>query len=178
MRSLETIYALCMRELLRFSRERSSLYASLARPVLWLIVLGSGMHNAFRGQTGVPYAAYLAGDAVKASGVIAVVTAGLFVSRQSSTFFSPGVRLQALAVWDALEFLLNGLVFVLIGLQLPYVLTGIQGDSRWNLFRYGLVFSVVLVLLRMIWMYPASRVSWSSMPLSSPMVRGAISPSR
>lgn len=59
MRSLETIYALCMRELLRFSRERSSLYASLARPVLWLIVLGSGMHNAFRTQTGVPYAAYL-----------------------------------------------------------------------------------------------------------------------
>ena len=59
MRSLETIYALCMRELLRFVRERSSIYASLARPVLWLIVLGSGMHNAFRNQTGVPYAAYL-----------------------------------------------------------------------------------------------------------------------
>ena len=108
----------------------------------------------------VPYAAYLAGDAVKASGVIAVVTAGLLVSRRSSTFFSPGVRLQAIAVWDALEFLLNGLVFVLIGLQLPYVLTGIQGDSRWSLFRYGLAFSVVLVLLRMIWMYPASRVAW------------------
>lgn len=65
----------------------------------------------------VPYAAYLAGDAVKASGVIAVVACGLLVSWQSSTFFSPRVRLQALAVWDALEFLLNGLVFVLIGLQ-------------------------------------------------------------
>ncbi len=59
MQSLETIYALCMRELLRFVRERSSIYASLARPVLWLIVLGSGMHNAFRSETGVPYAAYL-----------------------------------------------------------------------------------------------------------------------
>ena len=88
----------------------------------------------------VPYAAYLAGDAVKASGVIAVVAAGLLVSRQSSTFFSPGVRLQAIAVWDALEFLLNGLVFVLIGFQLPYVLTGIQGESRWSLFGYGLAF--------------------------------------
>ena len=108
----------------------------------------------------VPYAAYLAGDAVKASGVIAVVAAGLLVSRQSSTFFSPGVRLQAIAVWDALEFLLNGLVFVLIGFQLPYVLTGIQGESRWSLFGYGLAFSVVLVLLRMIWMYPASRAAW------------------
>ena len=74
MRNLETIYALCMRELLRFVRERSSIYASLARPVLWLIVLGSGMHNAFRGQTGVPYAAYLLPGVV----AMTVLFAGLF----------------------------------------------------------------------------------------------------
>jgi ABC-2 type transport system permease protein len=58
-RALETIWALCWRELLRFVRERSALYATLARPTLWLIVLGSGMRNAFRAETGVPYAAYL-----------------------------------------------------------------------------------------------------------------------
>jgi ABC-2 type transport system permease protein len=57
--SVETVYALCWRELLRFVRERSSLYATLARPTLWLIVLGSGMQNAFREQTGVPYAAFM-----------------------------------------------------------------------------------------------------------------------
>jgi ABC-2 type transport system permease protein len=57
--AFETIWALCWRELLRFARERSSLYATLARPTLWLIVLGSGMRNAFREQTGVPYAAYM-----------------------------------------------------------------------------------------------------------------------
>jgi len=74
MRSLETIYALCKRELLRFSRERSALYASLARPVLWLIFLGSGMHNAFRGQTGVPYAAYLLPGVV----AMTVLFSGLF----------------------------------------------------------------------------------------------------
>jgi CPA1 family monovalent cation:H+ antiporter len=108
----------------------------------------------------VPYAAYLAGDAVRASGVIAVVACGLLVSRQSSTFFSPGVRLQALAVWDALEFLLNGLVFVLIGLQLPYVIAGIRGQGRWSLLGYGLAFSLGLVLLRLVWMYPASRAAW------------------
>jgi ABC-2 type transport system permease protein len=56
---LETVWALCLRELLRFARERSSLYATLARPTLWLIVLGSGMRNAFREQTGVPYGAYM-----------------------------------------------------------------------------------------------------------------------
>lgn len=59
MHVLETIWALCYRELLRFVRERSALYATLARPVLWLIVLGSGMQNAFRAQTGFDYAAYL-----------------------------------------------------------------------------------------------------------------------
>ena len=108
----------------------------------------------------VPYAAYLMGEAVKGSGVIAVVVCGLFVSRRSSTFFSPGVRLQAWAVWDALEFLLNGLVFVLIGLQLPYVLDGIHGHSNLSLLKYALVFSATLVLLRLAWMYPATRATW------------------
>jgi monovalent cation/hydrogen antiporter len=92
--------------------------------------------------------------------VIAVVACGLFVSRHSSTFFSPVVRLQAWAVWDALEFLLNGLVFVLIGLQLPYVLDGIHGQSWMGLLGYGLAFSAILVLLRMLWMYPAARTAW------------------
>jgi CPA1 family monovalent cation:H+ antiporter len=108
----------------------------------------------------VPYAAYLAGDEVHASGVIAVVACGLFLSRKSSTFFSPGVRLQTMAVWDALEFLLNGLVFILIGLQLPYVLAGLEGVSRWHLAAYGLVFSAVLIALRIVWMYPGARIAW------------------
>ncbi len=108
----------------------------------------------------IPYAAYLAADAVNASGVMAVVACGLLISRQSSRLFSPRVRLQSIAVWDALEFLLNGLVFVLIGLQLPYVLSGIHGRTKLSLVAYGLAFSAVLVLLRMVWMYPAARVAW------------------
>lgn len=108
----------------------------------------------------VPYAAYLTGEAVKSSGVIAVVACGLLVSRQSSSFFSPRVRLQAQAVWDALEFLLNGLVFILLGLQLPYVLAGLQGQSRLSLLGYGLTFSAILILLRMLWMFPAAQTAW------------------
>lgn len=108
----------------------------------------------------IPYAAYLAGDAVKASGVIAVVACGLLVSRQSSHLFSPRVRLQTIAVWDALEFLLNGFVFVLIGLQVPYVLAGIQGYSKSSLFAYALAFCAILVALRMVWMYPAAHAAW------------------
>ena len=70
----ETLWALCLRELLRFARERSSLYATLARPTLWLIVLGSGMRNAFRQQTGVPYAAYMLPGVV----VMTILFGGLF----------------------------------------------------------------------------------------------------
>jgi len=108
----------------------------------------------------VPYATYLAGDAARASGVIAVVACGLLMSRRSSSIFSPRVRLQAYAVWDALEFLLNGFVFVLIGLQLPYVLAGIKGLSKFGLVEYSLAFSAILILLRMAWMFPASGAAW------------------
>lgn len=108
----------------------------------------------------VPYAAYLIGETVRASGVIAVVACGLLVSHESSRLFSPRVRLQVFAVWDAIEFLLNGLVFVLIGLQLPYVLAGIQGWNWKSLTTYALTFSALLVLLRLVWMYPAAHAAW------------------
>ena len=105
------------------------------------------------------YGAYLAGEAAHSSGVIAVVVCGLYLSRKSATFFSPQVRLQAGAVWDALEFLLNGFVFLLLGLQLPAVLAGIRGYSRTQLLVYGFAFSLALIALRLLWMYPGASVA-------------------
>jgi Na+/H+ antiporter len=108
----------------------------------------------------VPYAAYLAGEHAKASGVLAVVASGIYMSRKSTQFFSPAVRLQVNAAWDALTFMLNGLVFVLIGLQLPYVLNGIHGKfGRGTLICYGIVFSVVLIALRIVWVIPVFKFS-------------------
>ncbi len=108
----------------------------------------------------VPYAAYLAGERAHASGVLAVVACGLYMSRQSAKFFSPSVRLQVNGAWEALVFMLNGLVFVLIGLQLPYVLAGIHGRyGTGTLIFYGAVFSVVLILLRMVWVFPAVKIA-------------------
>lgn len=103
-----------------------------------------------------PYTAYLAADFMHASGVLAVVTCGLYLTRQSSHFFSATVRLQAWAVWDSLTFVLNGLVFVLIGLLLPYVLESIRGYSLHSLILCGLGFSVLLILLRLIWIFPGA----------------------
>jgi Na+/H+ antiporter, bacterial form len=109
----------------------------------------------------VPYAAYLAGEHIHASGVLAVVACGLYLSRKSATFFSPRVRMQVMGVWGALTFILNGLVFVLIGLQLPYVLTGIRGQyGMVTLLEYGGIFSAILIALRMVWVFPAVKMAY------------------
>ena len=107
----------------------------------------------------VPYAAYFAADKAHASGVLAVVVCGLYLSRKSSRFFSPGVRLRAWSVWESITFILNGLVFVLIGLQLPNVLAGIQGYHWSTLFLYGALFSALVIGLRMIWVFPGAYLS-------------------
>jgi monovalent cation/hydrogen antiporter len=107
----------------------------------------------------VPYAVYLAAEASHASGVMAVITCGLYLSRKSSEFFSPTVRMQAWAVWESLTFVLNGLVFVAIGLQLPYVIGELKDHKLSELIFYGLALSVILILLRLIWMYPGTKIS-------------------
>ena len=103
-----------------------------------------------------PYAAYLGAEAMHSSGVLAVVVCGLYLSRKSSHFFSANVRLQAWAVWESLTFILNGLVFVLIGLQLPYVLETIRDLNLRTLLLYGAVFSAFIIVLRLLWIYPGA----------------------
>jgi Na+/H+ antiporter len=104
----------------------------------------------------IPYATYLTASRLNASGVLAVIACGLFLSRKSSQIFSPTVRLRAYAVWESLTFILNGLVFVLIGLQLPYVLAGIHEYSMRQLLLYGVIFSAFVILLRILWVFPGA----------------------
>ena len=108
----------------------------------------------------VCYAAYLGAEAIHASGVFAVVAAGLYLGRKSSRFFSPGVRLQSRAVWDSLAFILNGFVFLLIGLQLPAVLAGVSEISVGRLLLYGVVFSLFLIVLRILCTFAGSYVAY------------------
>jgi CPA1 family monovalent cation:H+ antiporter len=108
----------------------------------------------------VPYAAYLSAERVRASGVLAVVACGLYLGRRSSSFFSPSVRLQAWAVWEALTFILNGLVFVLIGLQLPNVIAAIHGYTLRQLLLYGSLFSAMVIALRFVWVFPSAWVAY------------------
>lgn len=99
------------------------------------------------------YAAYIAADRVGASGVLAAVGAGLVVSRASMEIFSPGSRLRSYAFWEVAAFILNTLLFLLVGLQLRSVLDGIGGRDAGTLAWQATIVVVVLVALRMAWMF-------------------------
>ena len=109
----------------------------------------------------VPYAAYFAADKARASGILAVVAAGLYLSRRSTYFFSPRVRIQLYSIWNSLNFVLNGVVFVLIGLQLPYVLSGVAGrHGLTHAVGWTLLFAAAVIALRLIWVFPGARLSF------------------
>src|SRR6201994_1813973 len=107
----------------------------------------------------VPYVAYLAAQWVHASGVLAVVSCGLFLSRKSAKLFSPSVRIGLWSVWESLTFILNGLVFVLIGLQFPTIRNSIRSYHFSTIVIYGAAFSLLLILLRLIWVFPGAHLS-------------------
>jgi monovalent cation/hydrogen antiporter len=107
-----------------------------------------------------PYAAYLTAEEIHASGVLAAVACGLFLGRRSATFFSSVVRIEAQAFWNTLIFVLNGIVFILIGLQLPYILAGIRNYSFWELLLRGGLVSAAVILLRIIWVFPGAYASY------------------
>lgn len=103
-----------------------------------------------------PYAAYLLADALQVSGVLAVLSAGLYLSHQSSRFFSSNTRLQANAVWNVLVFLLNGLLFLLIGLQLHSIVATIAGHSLLTLIWQALLIGLAVIAVRLAWVFPAA----------------------
>ncbi|MBX2916211.1 MAG: Na+/H+ antiporter [Cyclobacteriaceae bacterium] len=103
-----------------------------------------------------PYASYLVAEEFHASGVLSVVAAGLFMSPRSSEVFSNRTRLQATAVWDTMIFILNGVIFILIGLQLPFIFENL-GTYHWStLLLYGVLISVVTILARILWVFPGT----------------------
>lgn len=106
----------------------------------------------------VPFIAYLGAEEFHMSGVLAVVSAGLYMSWNSSEVFSQRTRLQAAGTWDTVIFILNGLIFILIGLQLPVVLSEIGHESIGKLLGYGAIISLAVIVGRIIWVYPGAYV--------------------
>lgn len=88
------------------------------------------------------------------SGVLAVVACGLYLGRRSQTVVSPETRLQGYAFWELVSFLLNGLIFALIGLQLRGIVEGLTDYSAGELVLYAVLISATVILVRFLWVFP------------------------
>jgi CPA1 family monovalent cation:H+ antiporter len=99
------------------------------------------------------YAAFLPAERLHVSGVLAVVAAGLYLGWRAPELASPTTRLQAFAVWEVLTFLLNAVLFVLIGLQLPVVTDGLSGWSVAELVADAALVCAAVIGARFAWLF-------------------------
>ena len=98
-----------------------------------------------------PFLAFVPADTIGASGVIAVVTLGLYLSRQDPKSMAPASRVQAEAMWTMLTFLFQSLIFIMIGLELPYIMRGLKNHSLPTLLLYASIITLVCMLVRFAW---------------------------
>jgi CPA1 family monovalent cation:H+ antiporter len=103
-----------------------------------------------------PFVAYVAAERLHVSGVLAVVTAGLFLGWRTPEITSSTTRLQGGPFWSMIAFLLNGFVFILIGLALPGSLRALASHSFRQLVGYAFVISLAVILIRILWVFPAT----------------------
>jgi len=103
-----------------------------------------------------PFALYVPAEAIHASGVLAAMSGGIYMSRMSTHIFDADARIATASVWNLLFFVFNGAAFVLIGLQLRTIVHGLAGYSLVTLVGWSLVIAVVVVLVRYAWMFPAA----------------------
>lgn len=104
----------------------------------------------------IPFTSYLLAEKLAISGVLSVVCTGLYLSYNSESIITHRSRITIYAVWDVVSFILNGLIFILIGLQLKIVMKGIAGYSLRELIIYGLFVSLVVIICRFIFVIPAA----------------------
>jgi monovalent cation/hydrogen antiporter len=103
-----------------------------------------------------PYLVWLPAESLQVSGVLAAVTAGLYTGYYAPTALRANARLSAYAVWQTWVLLLNGLAFILLGLQLRTVLSGFSGERLVSMVGLGLLVSLVVMVVRIIWVFPSA----------------------
>ncbi|MDQ3492537.1 MAG: cation:proton antiporter, partial [Chloroflexota bacterium] len=106
----------------------------------------------------LPFAAFLPAEQLGFSGVLAVVGAGLLIGYRSPRIMSSESRMLGSGAWQMLLFLLNGLIFILIGLQLPSVMARLTDYPPTDLALYAAAVSVTVVLVRILWIFPATEL--------------------
>ncbi|GAB3887643.1 Na+/H+ antiporter [Spirosoma agri] len=124
-----------------------------------------------------PFAGYLIAEELHVSGVLAVLSSGLFLTLRSSEFLSRQAHLQTINVWNVVTFLLNSIVFVLMGLQLRQILLTNSGYSSGMLILYGIIVSLAVILARFVWIFLVSfftRLLKPNLPVHHPLINGKL----
>ncbi|MCU1291287.1 MAG: Na+/H+ antiporter, partial [Bryobacterales bacterium] len=103
-----------------------------------------------------PYVAYFSGERLHVSGILAVVIAGLYYGWRAPRILSGRMRLQALPVWEMVVFILNGVLFMLIGLQLPQVIHALPPGSTIGVAKLAGLFVAAIMLVRFVWVFGAT----------------------
>lgn len=103
-----------------------------------------------------PYLMYIIAEHFHYSGVLAVVSGGLFLTFRSQDIFSYNSRLQTQSVWSVMVFLLNGIVFIMIGLQLQDIINGLGQYSLSHAIFYAIVISLLTIIIRILWVFPGA----------------------
>jgi CPA1 family monovalent cation:H+ antiporter len=104
----------------------------------------------------IPYTAYIVAESFHVSGVLAVVAAGLLRGRYAPEIVSAEMRIMARSVWNLLVFMLNSLIFILIGLQMSDVIEKLNRYTFDELALLGIVVTLVTVAVRFLWVYPVA----------------------
>ncbi len=99
------------------------------------------------------YAAYLPAETLGVSGVIAAVTVGIYMGWHAPELTTPTLRIQGTSVWEIVQFLLNAVLFLLIGLQVPFIVENIAGHSQAELITWALLVSAVVIGVRLSWQF-------------------------
>lgn len=103
-----------------------------------------------------PFAAYLVPEWLGGSGVLAALSAGMYIGIRTPELVPSGIRLPLTSVWDMVVYLLNGFLFLLTGIEFRSVVTGIPGYSGVNLLFYGAVMTFIAISLRYAWTWPSA----------------------
>jgi len=103
-----------------------------------------------------PYIAYFSGEKLHVSGILAVVIAGMYYGWRVPRILSGRMRLQAVPVWEMVLFILNGILFMLIGLQLPQVIRALPPGSAFQVATLAVLVLLVIVLVRFGWIFAAT----------------------
>ncbi|MBD0253675.1 MAG: Na+/H+ antiporter [Rubrobacter sp.] len=118
----------------------SPLYGRLADPTILVVF------------TLIPaYVAYIVAERLGASGILAVVTLGLYVGWQAPKRFTARARVQSYSFWTVLTFLMDSLLFILVGLEFPLILKGIREYSIGQLLLYAALVCGAVIGLRLLW---------------------------